>query len=47
MFWLLGPEVCGILALWPGIEHASPALEDEFLTSGSPEKSQPLLLISG
>ena len=32
------PEACGILVPRPGIEPVSPALEGEFLTSGSPGK---------
>ena len=40
MFWSFGPEVCGILAPWPGIEPAPPTLEDEVLTTGPPGKSQ-------
>ena len=39
MFWFFGPEACGILARRPGIEPASPALEDEVLTTGPPGKS--------
>ena len=33
------PLTCGILVPWPGIEHASPALEGWFLTTGPPGKS--------
>ena len=40
MFWFFGPEACGILAPWPGIEPAPPALEGEVLTTGPPGKSQ-------
>ena len=39
MFWLFGPEACGILACRPGIEPAPPALEGEVLTTGPPGKS--------
>ena len=39
MFWFFGNEVCGILALWPGIEPPLPALEDEVLTTGQLGKS--------
>ena len=39
MFWFFGPEACGILAPWPGIELAPPALEGKVLTTGSPGKS--------
>ena len=33
------PVACGILVPRPGIEPASPALEDGFLTAGPPGKS--------
>ena len=33
------PAACGSLSLQPGIEPEPPALEDEFLTTGPPEKS--------
>ena len=33
------PVACGILVPQPGIEPASPALEDRFLTTGPPGKS--------
>ena len=36
MFWVFGPEACGILAPQPGIKLAPPALEDEVLTTGPP-----------
>ena len=39
MFWFFGHRACGILAPWPGIEPASPALECEVLTTGPPGKS--------
>ena len=39
MFWFFGHEACGILAPWPGIEPAPPALEGEVLTTGPPGKS--------
>ena len=39
MFWFLVREACGILAAPPGVKPASPALEGEVLTTGSPEKS--------
>ena len=32
MFWVFGCEACGILAPWPGIKPAPPALEDEVST---------------
>ena len=34
MCWLFGHEARGILALWPGIEPAPPALEGKVLTTG-------------
>ena len=34
-----GYKACGIVAAWPGIEPAPPALEIKVLTTGSPEKS--------
>ena len=40
MFWgFFGHKTCGILALWPGIKPAPPALEGEVLTTGPPGKS--------
>ena len=39
MFWYFGREACGILAPWPGIEPAPPALESKVLTTGPPGKS--------
>ena len=39
MFWFSGCEACGILALWPGIKPAPPALEGKILTTGLPGKS--------
>ena len=45
MFWFFGPEACGILAPWPGIEPAPPALEGEVLTTGPPGKSLDLLIL--
>ena len=36
MFWVFGPEARGILAPWPGIEPAPPALEGKVLTTGPP-----------
>ena len=39
MFCFFGREACGILAPWPGIEPAAPALEGEILTTGPPGKS--------
>ena len=41
MFCFFGREACGILAPWPGIEPAAPALEGEILTTGPPGKSPP------
>ena len=42
LFYVLdfGHEACGILAPWPGIEPALPALEGEVLTTGPPGKSR-------
>ena len=31
MFWFFRHKICEILAPWPGIEAAPPALEDEVL----------------
>ena len=39
MFCFFGQEACGILAIWPGTEPSSPALEGEVLTTGPPGKS--------
>ena len=36
MFWYFGPEACGILVPWPGMEPTAPALKGEFLTTGPP-----------
>ena len=44
MFWYFGCEACGILAPWPGIKPAPPALEGRVLTTGLPRKSHSLLL---
>ena len=38
MFWFFDHEACGILAPWPGIEPALPALEGVVLTEGQPER---------
>ena len=38
VFWFFGHEPLGILAPWPGIEPAHPALESEVLTTGLPGK---------
>ena len=43
-FGFVAPEACGVLALWPGIEPAPPALEGEVLTTGPPGKSRRWLL---
>ena len=40
MFWLFGHEACGILAPWPGIKPARPALEGEISTTGPPGTSR-------
>ena len=39
MSCFFGPGACEILAPWPGIEPAPPALEGELLTTGLPGKS--------
>ena len=39
MFCFFGHEVCGVLALSPGIEPTVPALEDEVLNTGQSGKS--------
>ena len=39
MFWLFGPEECGISAPWPGIESAAPVLESYVLSTGPSGKS--------
>jgi len=44
MFWFLGHEECGVLALWPGIKPITPALEGEVSTTGPPGKSPHHLL---
>ena len=44
MFWFFDHKACGILAPWPGIEPALPALEGEVLTTGPPGKYQELIL---
>ena len=38
-FFFFGPEACGVLALWPEVEPAPPALEGQVLTPGPPGKS--------
>ena len=40
MFWFFGPEPCGILIHWPGIEPAPPAFEGEVSTTGPPGESR-------
>ena len=39
MFWFLGLEACGSLALQPGSEPVPPALKGEVLTTRLPRKS--------
>ena len=39
MFWSFGPEACGILAPWPGIKPAPPALEGQVPSTGLLGKS--------
>ena len=38
-FGFFGRQACGILAPWPGIEPAPPALEGKVLTTGPPGKA--------
>ena len=38
-FFFFGPEVCAILAPWPGIDPTAPALEAEVLITEPPGKS--------
>ena len=38
MFWFFGRKACGIIAPWPGVESAPPALEGGVLTTGPPGK---------
>ena len=45
MFWIFGPEACGILAPRPGIKPTPSALEGEVLTTGLPGKSLQLYLV--
>ena len=40
-----GPEACGLLAPWPGIELTPLALEGEVLTTGPPGKSSAYFLL--
>ena len=40
IFWFLAPEACGVLAPWPGIKPAPPALESKVLTTGPPGRAQ-------
>ena len=40
MFWVFGPEVCEILASWPGIKPTPFALEGKVLATGLPGWSQ-------
>ena len=42
-FWCFGWEVCRILASWPGMEPAPPALEGELLTLDCQESPQLLV----
>ena len=44
MIWLFGLVVCEILAAWPGIKPALPAVKGEVLTTGPLEKSHPILI---
>ena len=40
IFWVFGPELCGILAPWSEVKPVPPALEGDFLTTGPPAKSK-------
>ena len=42
----LGPKAYGILAPWPGVEHAPPAMESKVLTTGSPGKSPKTIVLN-
>ena len=42
----LGPKACGILALWPGIEHALLAMESKVLAPGLPGKSPKTVVLN-
>ena len=44
MFWFYGQEAWRVLAPWPGIKPAPPALEGKVLTTGPPGKSFIILL---
>ena len=46
MFSFFSRKACRILAPWPGIEPAPPALEGEVLTTGLPGKSLQFMLDS-
>ena len=43
-FWIFGHEACEILALWPGTQPTTPALEGEVLTTRLLGKSQAIHL---
>ena len=47
MFWVFGPQVCGVLVPQPVIEPAPLVLEGEVLTPRLPGKSLSQLLKSG
>ena len=47
MFWVFGPQVCGVLVPQPVIEPAPLVLEGQALTPGLPGKSLSQLLKSG
>ena len=47
MFWIFGHKACGILAPWPGIEAAPPALEGTVSTTGPPGKSLSNIILNG
>ena len=39
MFWIFGPNACGVLALQSGMQPAPLASEGDVLTTGLPGKS--------
>ena len=45
MFRFFGHKACGILAPWPEVKPAPPALEGEVLTTGQSGKSHVLIIV--
>ena len=41
-FCVCGHKTCGILASWPGIRPATPALEGQVVTTGLPQEEEDL-----